>query len=233
MGNIIDYNAFNPPKYIQNNLNIQYKQGTSYIEIIPRINLNINKVIIFSHGNSCDIYGIYTFLIKLSNTFNINVISYDYPGYGLTLGSPTEKSCIDSLNNIISGENRKIILIGHSIGTGVIISYCYNFKYNPELLILISPFKSISNTIFNENCASFIDSSITSCGGTSFNSINYIKNINCKIKIYHGDRDELFSIDHPKSLYKKVENRCILNILNGIGHNNILDFILKKNDLIY
>ena len=38
-----------------------------------------DKLIIFSHGNACDIYSMHEYLSLLSTSLNVNVVCYDYP----------------------------------------------------------------------------------------------------------------------------------------------------------
>ena len=45
---------------------------------------NDRTTLVYSHGNACDIGYMNNFLTKLSRDLNINIISYDYIGYGLT-----------------------------------------------------------------------------------------------------------------------------------------------------
>ena len=78
-------------------------------------------------------------------------------------------------DQIINNTSKKVILIGQSLGTGVTISYCHNYKYNPEMVILISPFKSIISIISDS-----IESSSNSIGISPFNSIGMIKSIKCQ-----------------------------------------------------
>jgi hypothetical protein len=61
-----------------------------------------NKLtIIFSHGNSCDIGVIYPFLVDLSTQLKADVISYDYSGYGLSEGTPSEKELYKDIEQVM------------------------------------------------------------------------------------------------------------------------------------
>lgn len=234
----INDTIFQPPKFINTNFNKIYLQANvkfyaidniSYFEITPEIQNNSGSVLIFSHGNGCDITGAWFILKELSNKLNISVICYDYPGYGLSKGNSSENTCIIGLHKIISREKRKIFLMGQSLGTGVNISYCFNYKYTPQLLILVSPFKSIPSIVSE---FSSVECTANIAGISTFNSISRIKYIQCPIKIYHGDKDEIFGNNHPIELYNQVKDHCILTIFNNIGHNNIMEEIIYKNENI-
>lgn len=232
----INDKIFQPPKlinkkfndiFVKSNVKFYTIENISYFEISPKIQKNSESILIFSHGNGCDIADMYVVLNELSNKLNISVICYDYPSYGLSKGDATEQTCIDGLHKIITQENRKVILMGQSLGTGVNISYCFNYDYTPQLLILISPFKSIPS-IFSDY--SSIECTANMYGVSTFNSISKIEYIKCPIKIYHGDKDEIFGNNHPIELYNQVKDHSTLKIFNNIGHNNIMNEIVYKNE---
>jgi pimeloyl-ACP methyl ester carboxylesterase len=49
--------------------------------------------ILWSHGNAMDIGEIYFFLIQLCSQLHVNVVAYDYSGYGGSTGKPSEANC--------------------------------------------------------------------------------------------------------------------------------------------
>src|SRR5277367_3033812 len=55
----------------------------------------IKNFIVFSHGNATNIYSMYPYCLNLANKTNSVTCVYDFPGYGLSEGSPTEKGCYD------------------------------------------------------------------------------------------------------------------------------------------
>lgn len=235
MGNIFSIvhdSTFCPPTVDYNEfaqLNTFFINDISCIIAKPTRKIIRDKVIIFSHGNGCDLSSIYPFLVDIANYHGIVVVGYDYPGYGLSVGYPTENSCNHALDTVISHfDNYEIILMGHSLGTGVCVSYCYYYNYNPYLLILVSPFKSIIKTVVDSDIVEY--TSISS-GASTFRTISNIEYISSQIKIYHGCDDELFSQLHAHDIFNKVKDRCILTLLKGVGHNDILSKLLLPDFL--
>lgn len=51
-----------------------------------------NYTVIFSHGNSTDIGRMKNYLIELATQINVSVIIYEYSGYGLSTGKPSEEN---------------------------------------------------------------------------------------------------------------------------------------------
>lgn len=46
-------------------------------EIFPPSNIKKNKILIFSHGNGCDIYTFYPYLLELANRLGVLVVCWD------------------------------------------------------------------------------------------------------------------------------------------------------------
>ena len=66
-------------------------ETVSFVTITPnKKNQFPDKWIVFSHGNGSDIYGMYEYGLYLANTLNIGIVMYDYLGYGLSTGNPSE-----------------------------------------------------------------------------------------------------------------------------------------------
>ena len=47
--------------------------------------------LLFSHGNAEDLGMIYDWFREVARVLNVNVMSYDYTGYGLSDGEPAEE----------------------------------------------------------------------------------------------------------------------------------------------
>lgn len=48
--------------------------------------------VLFSHGNAVDLGQMSSFYIGLGTRLNCNIFSYDYSGYGVSSGKPSEKN---------------------------------------------------------------------------------------------------------------------------------------------
>lgn len=103
--------------------------------------------ILFSHGNAVDLGQMSSFYLGLGTRINCNIFSYDYSGYGVSTGKPSEKNLyadIDAALNAlrtrygISPQN--IILYGQSIGTVPTVDLASRFEVGA--VILHSPLMS-------------------------------------------------------------------------------------------
>lgn len=193
----------------------------------------LNKCIIMSHGNGCDIYTCSPYLYNLSDKYGIDVICYDYPEYGLTTGTPTEHTCTQCLESVVhyvqnklNISSKNIILYGQSLGTGVTIDYLSKHHSWKQPVILVSPYKSIPKVVIDYSITDYTFNKYT------FNSLSKIENIKCPIKIFHGMLDDLIHVDHSKHLYEKLRNKKYkLSLISNADHNNILNKIDDKEIL--
>lgn len=203
-----------------------------YVHIFPK-EKKTNKYIIFSHGNASDIYSHYNNMCYLSDKYGCNVICYDYMGYGLSTGKLLLNNCyishIQIIDYVIHRNNLSkddIILMGESLGTGIVVDFVYNQKKWDSPIILISPYKSIARIKFDIDISNIID---------KVKTYKKINNINCPIKIIHGLDDELIDCnDHGRYLASLVKNPLENQWLEGFGHN-FTSFIEKidLSEIIY
>ena len=207
-------------------LTYEYHDNRKVLE--PTTILETHPVIIFCHGNACDIGDVSEFAKHLSKECQCHVLLYEYPGYGLSTGIPTENSCTEGLTNIINHLKDKMnipvqnmIFYGQSIGSGIATAgykYCKSkFNQSPAGLILISPYlsiKTLGSDIF------------PSCSTVPilerFDTKENIKCCDTGLLIIHGYRDEVIPVAHGKKLNEIASCPTkILDIVLGATHNSI------------
>lgn len=173
------------------------------------------KTIIYSHGNAEDIGQNIEIFNALHNK-GYGVIAYDYPGYGLSSGKPTEASTQRAINSawdyaIKSGISpSSIIILGRSIGTGPSVWLASQTK--PAGLILISPLKSAYSVAFKYPIFP----------GDVFPNYKRIVDIRTPLLVIHGEMDEVIPFSHGKDIYEKspTSNKFFVPIKNT-GHNDL------------
>ena len=117
--------------------------GCMYVRCAP----NARFTLLFSHGNAVDLGQMSSFYVGLGTRINCNIFSYDYSGYGVSQGKPSEKNLYADIDAAwqalrtrygISPEN--IIVYGQSIGTVPTIDLASRFECAG--IILHSPLTS-------------------------------------------------------------------------------------------
>jgi len=198
--------------------------------------LNFNKkpnweednIILYSHGN---IGWLGTYIkfdtMKMLSNFG-SILLYDYRGYGINQGIPTENGLYTDIRTIykfLVKEKKvnpnKIIIYGYSLGSGVssnLITYLIKNKLKlPKALVLEAPFISINEMV--KEISILLLPFVT----VSFNNLSNILQINNKIPIYsiHSIYDELVPFRHSEILQKY--SNCNLIEIKGDHINPVFN----------
>ncbi|MBN3315554.1 AB17A protein, partial [Atractosteus spatula] len=174
--------------------------------------------VLFSHGNAVDLGQMSSFYIGLGTRINCNIFSYDYSGYGVSTGKPSEKNLYADIDAAwqalrtrygISPEN--IILYGQSIGTVPTVDLAS--RYECAAVILHSPLTSGMRVAFP-------DTKKTYCFD-AFPNIEKVSKITSPVLIIHGTEDEVIDFSHGLALFERCPKAVEPLWVEGAGHNDI------------
>jgi len=179
------------------------------------------KTIIYSHGNAADIGMMFDRFLHLALLLDVQVVAYDYSGYGESEGTCGEiqayrdiEGVYEYVRNTLNVNDEDIIIYGQSVGSG---PSCYLAeKYDLGGLVLHSPFLSGLRVLTEDRCLSCFD---------PFQNISRISSVNCKVFIIHGAADKEVHFRHGVGLQEKVREECKTEpwFVVGRGHNDIVD----------
>ncbi len=165
--------------------------------------LKNKKTILFFHGNAGSLINRVYKLNELDK-LDVNILLISWRGFSENLGKPTEKNLyhdarksVEWLNNI-GVDNKKIILYGESLGTGVAIELGQKNLFAG--IILESPFTSIADAakIYYPYLP------INLLLKDRYDSIKKIKNIKIPILIMHGKKDDIVPFEMGLELFQKA-----------------------------
>ncbi|XP_053178501.1 alpha/beta hydrolase domain-containing protein 17A [Scomber japonicus] len=188
--------------------------GCMYIRCVPSARFTV----LFSHGNAVDLGQMSSFYIGLGTRINCNIFSYDYSGYGVSTGKPTEKNLYADIDAAwhalrtrygISPEN--IILYGQSIGTVPTVDLAS--RYECAAVVLHSPLTSGMRVAFP-------DTKKTYCFD-AFPNIEKVSKITSPVLIIHGTEDEVIDFSHGLALFERCPKAVEPLWVEGAGHNDI------------
>ncbi|XP_046508740.1 alpha/beta hydrolase domain-containing protein 17C [Equus quagga] len=174
--------------------------------------------LLFSHGNAVDLGQMCSFYIGLGSRINCNIFSYDYSGYGVSSGRPSEKNLYADIDAAwqalrtrygVSPEN--IILYGQSIGTVPTVDLAS--RYECAAVILHSPLMSGLRVAFP-------DTRKTYCFD-AFPSIDKISKVTSPVLVIHGTEDEVIDFSHGLAMYERCPRAVEPLWVEGAGHNDI------------
>lgn len=206
----------------------------AYIRCCPKAKYTV----LFSHGNAVDLGQMTSFYIGLGTRINCNILSYDYSGYGVSTGRPSEKNLyadIDAawaaLRNRYGISPQNVILYGQSIGTVPTIDLAS--RYEVGAVVLHSPLTSGMRVAFPETRRSwFFD---------AFPSIDKVPKITAPVLVIHGMDDEVIDFSHGMAIHERCPRAVEPLWVEGAGHNDIEIFpqylerlkAFLNNDLIH
>lgn len=210
---------YQPPKasYTQEGPNISsiqsaegQKIGISHFPAQPGM-----PTLLWSHGNAEDI-GALHYRFQSFHAKGYGVLAYDYPGYGISEGKPTEDGCYqasESAWNHLTGTlgiaPENILIYGQSVGSG---PACWLASRQPAAgLVLVTPFTSAFRTVTR----------IPIFPGDQYPNIKRIPHIQIPLLVIHGDQDQIIPFEHGKKLYELHAGPKRFVEVPGAGHNDL------------
>lgn len=227
MGDMISSLLFQPPPPTYLHPSQHFWLNTFTGSRIPAFFIerpDATTTILFSHGNAEDLGMIYDWFHDLAKVLKVNIMAYDYTGYGKSNGIPCEDGCyadIDAafryLTEVRKLQPEQVVLYGRSLGSG---PSCYLASRTASEgrtvagVILQSPLLSAYRVAFNFRFTMV---------GDRFPNIDYAPSIKCPVFIIHGTQDEVVPFWHGQELFLALPQpwRAKPFWVEGAGHNNI------------
>lgn len=148
-----------------------------------------------------------------------SVLCYDYSGYGLSTGKPSELNCyadIHAAYNYLVAERRippkRVLLFGRSLGSGPTIELASRLGHNLGGIVLIAALSSCVRVVFNSPTTMKFD---------MFTNIDKIDRIEMPIFCVHGMADEVVPFSHGVDLSRRCKYAIEPLWIRNAGHNNL------------
>ncbi len=178
---------------------------------------------LYFHGNAGNLSHRGGSIVKLCQILNVNVLIFDYPGYGKSGGSPSERGCYQAADAaygfLITKQNIKpsnILLYGGSLGGGVAVDLA---SRQPQCaLILVKTFTSAPDA----GAAIYPFLPVRWVMRNRFDNLSKIKACTCPVFIAHGNEDLLVPFALGKKLFEAAREPKEFFILEGADHNDPL-----------
>ena len=186
---------------------------------------NEKGTVLFCHGNAGNIsHRLGT--VDILNKMDLNVLIFDYRGFGRSEGSPSEEGTYRDaeaawryVTAIQKKEPEKIIIHGRSLGGAVAVWLAV--KHTPSMVILESTFTSMRD-IARYHC-SFIPAVMIIT--YKYNTIDKIANLHCPLLIIHSKDDEVIPYSQGKRLFNAAREPKELVTISGTHNHGIWDSI--------
>mmetsp|Transcript_23348 Transcript_23348/g.38405 ORF Transcript_23348/g.38405 Transcript_23348/m.38405 type:complete len:268 (+) Transcript_23348:97-900(+) len=174
------------------------------------------RTLLFSHGNAEDLGLLWDHLKTMRDRLKVSVFSYEYPGYGLSEGVPSEEGVYGAIDaaydylvkNCNVDPSQDLIVYGRSLGSGPTVDIAS--RRPVRAVILQSPLTSCVRVVINVR-VSF----------DMFRNIDKIAKIRSPVLIMHGTEDEVVPFQHGVTLHRACKAPSTTVWIQGAGHNDI------------
>ncbi|KAK1553636.1 hypothetical protein Q3G72_001426 [Acer saccharum] len=174
--------------------------------------------LLYSHGNAADLGQMHELFIELRAHLRVNIMSYDYSGYGASTGKPSEVNTyydIEAVYNCLKREynikQEDLILYGQSVGSGPTLQLGSRLK-KLRGLVLHSAILSGIRVLYPVKMTFWFD---------IFKNIDKIRHVSCPVLVIHGTNDDIVDLSHGKRLWELSKEKYDPLWVKGGGHCNL------------
>lgn len=194
----------------------QLGEGEEAIAIFHLPAIPNMPTLLWSHGNAQNLTSLQPAL-EYFHALGFGVISYDYPGYGESAGSPDEEGCyraIEATYQHLTGPlgvpPSDLVLVGQSVGTG---PACWlAARHDHAALVLISPFMSAFRSITR----------IPLLPGDRFPNHQHLTQVTSPLLVIHGEEDGVIPCSQGQSLFDlSPSSEKFFLPVSEAGHNDL------------
>jgi len=190
--------------------------GGERIAAVYLPNAGATYTVLFSHGNAEDLGGVLPLLAVLRD-LGFSVFAYDYRGYGLSEGRPSEGNVyadIDAAYDYLTRDLRvppeRVILYGRSLGAGAAVDLASRRLVGG--LILESPFLTAFRVMTRIPVLPF----------DKFRNVDKIGRVRCPVLVMHGEADEIVPLWHGERLFERAPGPKTMVVIPSAHHNDFM-----------
>lgn len=173
--------------------------------------------ILYCNGNMADL-GLVKPLMEYFRDQGFSIFVFDYHGYGLSGGIPSEKTtyldaqaAYDYLVNTLKVPPKRIIVYGKSLGAGVALQL--SITHPVAGLVIESPFVSAYRTYTQVRL--FLND--------KYRNLAKIKQLTSPLLVIHGRSDAVIPFWQGKKLYEQASVPKVNLWVLDAGHNNVMN----------
>ncbi|KAF7091708.1 hypothetical protein CFC21_094262 [Triticum aestivum] len=174
--------------------------------------------LLYSHGNAADLGQMLGLFMELRSHLRVNIMCYDYSGYGASTGKPSEyntyydiEAVYDCLKKEYGIGQEDLILYGQSVGSGPTLHLASRLD-KLRGVVLHSGILSGIRVLYPVKVTLWFD---------IFKNIDKIKQVECPVLVIHGTADDIVDFSHGKRLWELAKEKYEPLWVKGGGHCNL------------
>ncbi|KAI4982724.1 alpha/beta hydrolase domain-containing protein 17C-like isoform X2 [Hordeum vulgare subsp. vulgare] len=174
--------------------------------------------LLYSHGNAADLGQMLGLFMELRSHLRVNIMCYDYSGYGASTGKPSEyntyydiEAVYDCLKKEYGIGPEELILYGQSVGSGPTLHLASRLE-KLRGVVLHSGILSGIRVLYPVKVTLWFD---------IFKNIDKIKQVECPVLVIHGTADDIVDFSHGKRLWELAKEKYEPLWVKGGGHCNL------------
>ncbi|KAL3618080.1 hypothetical protein CASFOL_038401 [Castilleja foliolosa] len=195
-------------------LKLPTRRGTEIVAVYVRYPM-ATSTLLYSHGNAADIGQMYELFIELSIHLRVNLLGYDYSGYGQSTGKPSEhntyadiEAAYKCLEETYGAKQEDVILYGQSVGSGPTVDLAARLP-RLKAVVLHSPILSGLRVMYPVKRTYWFD---------IYKNIDKIPLVKCPVLVIHGTADDVVDYSHGKQLFELSQEKYEPLWLKGGNH---------------
>ncbi|XP_047973405.1 alpha/beta hydrolase domain-containing protein 17B-like [Salvia hispanica] len=193
------------------------RRGSEIVAVYVRHPM-ATSTLLYSHGNAADLGQMYELFIELSIHLRVNLLGYDYSGYGQSTGKPSEhntyadiEAAFKCLEENYGTKQEDVILYGQSVGSGPTLDLAARLP-SVRAVVLHSPILSGVRVMYSVKKTYWFD---------IYKNIEKIPLVKCPVLIIHGTADEVVNFSHGKQLWELCKEKYEPLWIKGGTHCNL------------
>ena len=188
---------------------------------VPYSGGKARMTLLHSHGNAVDLGIMQSMYCHLSETLGVNVLGYDYSGYGWSTGKPSirntladVRACYNYLVDELKVRPKDVVLYGQSVGSGPTCELASKLGDDLGGVILHSPLASGVRVLKPS-----VEKWPVWCD--IYPNHEHVKKIRAPTLVMHGTADEVIHISNAYLLHSSCLNPVAPLWMEGYNHQNL------------
>lgn len=184
-------------------------------------------LVVHAHSNGCDIGDMRQTLLNISESLRVHVMSFEFPGYGLHVGSASMRSIDDTaiavadfLMHDLRINISQVVWYGRSIGSGPALRMVHRIskelQQQPGGVVLqcgYANFPEVARHLFGRVAKQLVS--------PLWPNEAMVKELHCPVLLIHGRNDTMIPIEQSEKLWNAVKAKEQSNFhACDCGHND-------------